>query len=493
MADFINTYQDDEEERKKQLGAVPPNPPQDQPMSLTGPGPQTQTEPETQLDPNAMVSEGEITKNTTTSRVQTPKEKTLLGNQEELDKEAIKLQERQNQLNAYKAELEKDKAAEEAQAALFRKTKQDAILAKSQKDLDEKLAQREQEYENLKELSIEDYWSDKSTGTRIMAGLAVALGAFGQGMTRSGSNSALDIIQKDMDMDFQRQRAAIEKQKDVVSELSRGISESRQAKQDALNSLGLKEAAAKDMVANKYESLLRQQGTPEAVIQGDANLLKLKQGAQDAKLKVEESLRSTNQVETEKKMVNLNTKIAEKGKTAFTTEQGLRKEFLDHPDVKSHNIVAAGYEKMKGTKDSAAGDVSLIYGFMKMNDPSSVVRETEYATAENARGIPEAIRGYFNKAKDGEKLTPEQRRQFKEQAKALMAAQTVRTNPVVEDFNRLAKEYNVDPKKVTIFTPVDITAQPKKQLSAQDQKAKAWAESNPNDPRSKKILDSLGE
>ena len=30
-----------------------------------------------------------------------------------------------------------------------------------------------------------------------------------------------------------------------------------------------------------------------------------------------------------------------------------------------------------------------------------------------------------------------------------------------------------------------------KQLSQEDQQAKAWAEANPNDPRSKKILDSL--
>lgn len=63
-------------------------------------------------------------------------------------------------------------------------------------------------------------------------------------------------------------------------------------------------------------------------------------------------------------------------------------------------------------RQSPAGDIALIFGFMKMQDPTSTVREGEYATAQNAAGIPERIRQAYNKALTGEGLTPEMRADY---------------------------------------------------------------------------------
>lgn len=52
--------------------------------------------------------------------------------------------------------------------------------------------------------------------------------------------------------------------------------------------------------------------------------------------------------------------------------------------------------------------IALVFSFMKTLDPTSVVRESEYATAENARGVPETVRNMWNKVKDGARLTGEQ-------------------------------------------------------------------------------------
>ena len=49
---------------------------------------------------------------------------------------------------------------------------------------------------------------------------------------------------------------------------------------------------------------------------------------------------------------------------------------------------------------------------MKMLDPTSVVREGEFATAQNATGVPERIRNSFNKAMSGERLGQKQRTKF---------------------------------------------------------------------------------
>jgi hypothetical protein len=84
-------------------------------------------------------------------------------------------------------------------------------------------------------------------------------------------------------------------------------------------------------------------------------------------------------------------------------------------------VVAAYEEAVKGEssgKLSPAADISLVFAFMKMLDPNSVVREAEYATAENARGVPESIRAVYNKLKDGARLTASQRADFVSQAYA---------------------------------------------------------------------------
>jgi len=77
-----------------------------------------------------------------------------------------------------------------------------------------------------------------------------------------------------------------------------------------------------------------------------------------------------------------------------------------------------GWNKVQSaaTNPSPAGDISLIFGFMKTIDPTSTVREGEFATAANAGGVPERVRVMYQKALNGERLTPEQRQDFMTQA-----------------------------------------------------------------------------
>lgn len=74
-------------------------------------------------------------------------------------------------------------------------------------------------------------------------------------------------------------------------------------------------------------------------------------------------------------------------------------------------------------KPSAAGDLALIFNFMKMLDPGSTVRESEFATAENAAGVPDRLRNQWNKLRNGEKLGEVQRGDFLGQTEALFQAQ----------------------------------------------------------------------
>lgn len=93
-------------------------------------------------------------------------------------------------------------------------------------------------------------------------------------------------------------------------------------------------------------------------------------------------------------------------------EMQMRKEVTDR--VKDSRSVMTMYQKVQGaaSKPSAANDLAMIFAYMKMLDPGSVVREQEFANAQNAAGIPDQVRNAYNKALRGERLNPEQRNQF---------------------------------------------------------------------------------
>ena len=63
-------------------------------------------------------------------------------------------------------------------------------------------------------------------------------------------------------------------------------------------------------------------------------------------------------------------------------------------------------------KPSPANDMALIYSFAKINDPNSVVRESEFASAAKVGTYGQAVQVAANKVANGEMLTPAQRADF---------------------------------------------------------------------------------
>jgi len=74
----------------------------------------------------------------------------------------------------------------------------------------------------------------------------------------------------------------------------------------------------------------------------------------------------------------------------FGDEDKLRDDFRS--ESKEFVKVRDAYGRILSTDASAAGDLALIFNYMKILDPGSVVREGEFATAQNSAGIPERIR-----------------------------------------------------------------------------------------------------
>ena len=102
--------------------------------------------------------------------------------------------------------------------------------------------------------------------------------------------------------------------------------------------------------------------------------------------------------------------------------EDLSSKFQLQKTIQSLSVAGASFNAMSelgvGTKKyTPSDDIALVFQFMKTLDPTSTVGPTEYATASKAGGVPEAIRNTYNKLRDGEFLTDEQRRNFIETAR----------------------------------------------------------------------------
>lgn len=123
-------------------------------------------------------------------------------------------------------------------------------------------------------------------------------------------------------------------------------------------------------------------------------------------------------------------------------------------DSKPYIQLRDAYQRVKAAKPDAAGDLSLIFAYMKILDPNSVVREQEFANAQNAAGVPDRIRNIYNKTMEGVRLNPEQRRQFLTQAESLFENARTNQRQVRSTYSNRAKQWGIPENMVLDEDPL---------------------------------------
>lgn len=108
--------------------------------------------------------------------------------------------------------------------------------------------------------------------------------------------------------------------------------------------------------------------------------------------------------------------------------------------------------------DSPAGQIGMVFSIMKMFDPNSVVRESEFATAQNAAGVPDRFRNAFNKLKSGVGLGPEQVKDFKKVAESLFADAQAKQKGLEERFRAIAVRSNMNPDDILVLDTGNASA-----------------------------------
>lgn len=128
--------------------------------------------------------------------------------------------------------------------------------------------------------------------------------------------------------------------------------------------------------------------------------------------------------------------VEDKSKADANTQKQinvLRKDIAASQKV--FDLVSAANNRIAktGNKATAASDISLVFNFMKMNDPGSTVREGEFATAQNADGVDGRLRSAYNNLLEGTRLNPEQRADFIGQSEDLFSAQRLTFDNQIEN------------------------------------------------------------
>ena len=137
--------------------------------------------------------------------------------------------------------------------------------------------------------------------------------------------------------------------------------------------------------------------------------------------------------------------------TLRKAEGDMRKEFNALDATKDFGDVRTAFLKVKTAAEnpSAAGDLALVFNYMKILDPGSVVREGEFQTAADATSwlqrteddgfaVPLPIAKAIRKLEDGTLLTPDQRQDFLSTARNTASAQFKPAKEALQRYKGLA-------------------------------------------------------
>lgn len=171
----------------------------------------------------------------------------------------------------------------------------------------------------------------------------------------------------------------------------------------------------------------------------------------------------------------LNNKKNEKGGLGAKDRQSINKDVTGF--IKDANLIKNTATDLETLKDIGSGPASIaaVFKFMKALDPTSVVREGEFATAENSAGIPEGISNFYNRMIRGERLGDTQFKQFVDTAKGLANNAIGTTRQTVDGYLNTFEDtlpvsfMNKVQQRVPTLFEIQQVEQPQQQIQTQQQ------------------------
>jgi len=181
---------------------------------------------------------------------------------------------------------------------------------------------------------------------------------------------------------------------------------------------------------------------------------------------------------------------SEPGKLLREDEKEFRTMYSTSPIVKDFNSSQTNINKVieGAAADNAAGDHAVIFGYLKILDPNSTVREGEFLTVEQSRGLTDNVKALFEKTRTGNRLTPEQRREFTDGAINGFQTQQASLDAYREQIGDIAKKKGIDQENIFI----DSDLRPRKITDKEGKEVIAPKGTKLTTFTSEKVLDEKG-
>jgi hypothetical protein len=139
----------------------------------------------------------------------------------------------------------------------------------------------------------------------------------------------------------------------------------------------------------------------------------------------------------------------------------LRDDFKGEQVVKDYNIQKSGFQQSQLVDSYNAtpqDDISLVFSFMKVLDPGSVVREGEFETAKKYTSTLDSLGVKFDQVMKGTLLSPTQRENIKKSMEKRFGTAASNYQNVADQYANQAKSYKVDPQDFIIDYGANITS-----------------------------------
>ena len=142
-------------------------------------------------------------------------------------------------------------------------------------------------------------------------------------------------------------------------------------------------------------------------------------------------------------------------KENFKQERELRNDLKSEPVYKAHQEVKSAYAQIKGAlgQNTPISDVAAATKIMKLLDPGSVVRESELGIAMSSSGLMDRVTNYAQMVISGQRLTPQQRKDFQKLADEFYSASEEQFNTKSAEYGQIAKDYNLNAPRVSGQSP----------------------------------------
>lgn len=155
-------------------------------------------------------------------------------------------------------------------------------------------------------------------------------------------------------------------------------------------------------------------------------------------------------------MLTASKKLFDKEKVSAETTlrkeyEGLNKDFISQRDAFGRIMATVGSAMEGGRIDgTAAGDLALIFNFMKLLDPGSVVRESEFRTAAESGSLDERINAHVQRVISGQRLDPNVRADFINQAKELYASALQSNKSTTDIYSGISERSGLDVRNIAV-------------------------------------------